>query len=89
MVEESGVAEILVLSMALLENQLGVRLHVLKTLQVLSSSSGDYPPYSSAFVLSDAQMHSGTLMLMVWWFSEGRPGVGDTSLPYAQKAAKL
>ncbi|KAJ8334850.1 hypothetical protein SKAU_G00404890 [Synaphobranchus kaupii] len=39
MVEQSGVAEILVLSMALLEKQLGVRLQVLKTLQFLSSSS--------------------------------------------------
>ncbi|XP_035286559.1 cilia- and flagella-associated protein 69-like isoform X2 [Anguilla anguilla] len=39
MVEQSGVAEILVLSMALLENQLGVRLQVLRTLQTLSSSS--------------------------------------------------
>ncbi|XP_061112007.1 cilia- and flagella-associated protein 69-like [Conger conger] len=39
MVEQSGVAEILVLSMALLENQVGVRLHVLKTLQILSNSS--------------------------------------------------
>ncbi|KAJ8389421.1 hypothetical protein AAFF_G00119590 [Aldrovandia affinis] len=39
MVEESGVAEIMVLSMALLENQPGVKLQVLKTLQTLTSSS--------------------------------------------------
>ncbi|KAJ8273402.1 hypothetical protein GJAV_G00101230 [Gymnothorax javanicus] len=39
MVEQSGIAEILVLSTALLENQLEVRLQVLKTLQILSSSS--------------------------------------------------
>ncbi|XP_036372166.1 cilia- and flagella-associated protein 69-like [Megalops cyprinoides] len=39
MVEQSGIAEILVLSMALLENQLAIRLQVLQTLQMLSSSS--------------------------------------------------
>ncbi|KAG9339162.1 hypothetical protein JZ751_024020 [Albula glossodonta] len=39
MVEQSGVAETLVLSMALLENQPQVKLLVVKTLQILSSSS--------------------------------------------------
>ncbi|MBN3305619.1 CFA69 protein, partial [Amia calva] len=40
MAEESGVAETLVLSLALLEEQPAVRLQVLRTLQLLSSASG-------------------------------------------------
>ncbi|KAG5842960.1 hypothetical protein ANANG_G00183310 [Anguilla anguilla] len=59
MVEQSGVAEILVLSMALLENQLGVRLQVLRTLQTLSSSSG----ICLALTLRDAPELSGALTL--------------------------
>eukprot|EP00063_Salmo_salar_P023277 XP_013998112.1 PREDICTED: cilia- and flagella-associated protein 69 isoform X2 [Salmo salar] len=39
LLEKSGLAETLVLSMALLENQPAVKLHVLQTLQMLSSSS--------------------------------------------------
>lgn len=40
LLEQSGLAETLVLSMALLENQPAVKLQVLQTLQMLSSSSG-------------------------------------------------
>ncbi|KAL2080316.1 hypothetical protein ACEWY4_024109 [Coilia grayii] len=40
LLEQSGVAETLVLSLALLQDQLAVRLEMLQTLQVLSSTSG-------------------------------------------------
>ena len=41
LLEQSGLAETLVLSMAVLEDQPEVKLQVLQTLQILSSSSGE------------------------------------------------
>lgn len=41
-VERSGLAETLVMSLALMENQLSVKLRLLQTLQILSRTSGDH-----------------------------------------------
>lgn len=42
MVERSGLAETLVMSLALMEEQLPVKLRLLQTLQILSRTSGEH-----------------------------------------------
>lgn len=89
MVERSGLAETLVLSMALLEQQLAVKLRLLQALQLLSSSSGECSgcrprPATSPFTLIHVSLYRDPLLILVTGL-----GLGHTQPIYRHKSHRL